>query len=149
MSWFSTFTRPSIVSAIVLAVALIWSAEYCSVEFGSLITSENGLFSQIFSSLLRVHTSHLTAPNPDTTAVILNWSRFENVVKIVSNLCDPSLQEVIATIYIWNNSPRMKVSTDVCFVLSLTRQERLRRANFRISGLSFLSSIKVENQKFG
>ena len=40
------------------------------------------------------------------SAIILNWSRFQNVVLIVSGLCDPRLQGVIAEIVVWNNSPR-------------------------------------------
>ncbi|KAK0466356.1 uncharacterized protein EV420DRAFT_1261735 [Desarmillaria tabescens] len=43
--------------------------------------------------------------HPDTTAVILNWSRFTNVVKIVSLLCGPSLENTIHTVFVWNNSP--------------------------------------------
>ncbi|KAK0199020.1 hypothetical protein F5146DRAFT_920864 [Armillaria mellea] len=43
--------------------------------------------------------------HPDTTAVILNWSRFLNVVKIVSLLCGPSLENTIHTVFVWNNSP--------------------------------------------
>lgn len=39
------------------------------------------------------------------SAIILNWSRFRNVVLIVSGFCDPSLQDVIAEIIVWNNSP--------------------------------------------
>lgn len=39
------------------------------------------------------------------SAIILNWSRFRNVVLIVSRFCDPSLQDVIAEIIVWNNSP--------------------------------------------
>ncbi|KAK0208913.1 hypothetical protein DFS33DRAFT_1306372 [Desarmillaria ectypa] len=43
--------------------------------------------------------------HPDTTAVILNWSRFPNVIKIVSLLCGPSLENTIHTVFVWNNSP--------------------------------------------
>ncbi|KAI0639935.1 hypothetical protein C8Q77DRAFT_1045439 [Trametes polyzona] len=43
---------------------------------------------------------------PDTTAVLLNWSRFPNVLLITSLLCGPWLENTIAQVYIWNNSPR-------------------------------------------
>lgn len=43
---------------------------------------------------------------PDVTAVILNWSRLPNVVQIVSLLCGPWLEDVIAEIVVWNNNPR-------------------------------------------
>ncbi|EIW63994.1 uncharacterized protein TRAVEDRAFT_157845 [Trametes versicolor FP-101664 SS1] len=39
----------------------------------------------------------------DTTAVILNWSRFPNVLLITSLLCGPWLDNTIAQVYIWNN----------------------------------------------
>lgn len=44
--------------------------------------------------------------HPDVTAVILNWSRFPNVVRIVSLLCGSQLENTIAEIVVWNNSPR-------------------------------------------
>lgn len=50
---------------------------------------------------------------PGVAAIILNWSRFRNVVLIVSGLCDPRLQAVIAEIVVWNNNPRRKISTEV------------------------------------
>ncbi|KAI9056995.1 hypothetical protein FKP32DRAFT_1661484 [Trametes sanguinea] len=43
---------------------------------------------------------------PDTTAVIMNWSRFPNVMLITSLLCSPWLDNTIAQVFIWNNSPR-------------------------------------------
>ncbi|KAF8140517.1 hypothetical protein EV363DRAFT_1251147 [Boletus edulis] len=43
---------------------------------------------------------------PDVTAVILNWSRLENVIRIVSLLCGPWLDDTIAEVYVWNNSPK-------------------------------------------
>ncbi|KAF8634868.1 hypothetical protein AX15_000623 [Amanita polypyramis BW_CC] len=45
-------------------------------------------------------------PTGDTTAVILNWSRLGNVIKIVSVLCEPRLERTISQIFIWNNSPQ-------------------------------------------
>ncbi|KAK7695026.1 hypothetical protein QCA50_002214 [Cerrena zonata] len=43
---------------------------------------------------------------PQTTAVILNWSRFENVRLISSLLCGEWLDSVIAEVFIWNNNPQ-------------------------------------------
>ncbi|KAI0660596.1 hypothetical protein C8Q70DRAFT_62413 [Cubamyces menziesii] len=43
---------------------------------------------------------------PDTTAVILNWSRFPNVLLITSLLCAPWLDDTIAQVFIWNNHPK-------------------------------------------
>lgn len=50
------------------------------------------------------------------SAIILNWSRFRNVVLIVSGLCDPRLQGVITEIVVWNNNPR-KISAEVSMVV--------------------------------
>ena len=50
---------------------------------------------------------------PDTTAVILNWSRLENVIMLSRLLCDPSLEAVIAKVIIWNNNPNVTLSSKV------------------------------------
>jgi hypothetical protein len=57
------------------------------------------------------------AQTPDTTAVILNWSRLPNVVQIVNTLCEKSLESTIATVLVWNNSPQ-KLTGTVCFLIS-------------------------------
>ncbi|KAF9270703.1 hypothetical protein L218DRAFT_952786 [Marasmius fiardii PR-910] len=60
------------------------------------------------SSLERLSLQHLPKPDPreaDVTAVILNWSRLPNVIRIVSLLCNPALDGILATIFIWNNNP--------------------------------------------
>ncbi|KAF5388582.1 hypothetical protein D9757_004722 [Collybiopsis confluens] len=49
---------------------------------------------------------HLEA---DTTAVILNWGRFPNVVRIVSMMCT-ELEDTLATIHIWNNRNTTHIS---------------------------------------
>jgi hypothetical protein len=46
-----------------------------------------------------------TSSLPDTTAVILNWSRLSNVVDIASVLCHPDLRDVISEVFVWNNNP--------------------------------------------
>ncbi|KAH9951005.1 hypothetical protein B0H21DRAFT_720924 [Amylocystis lapponica] len=50
---------------------------------------------------------------PDTTAVVLNWSRFPNVLLITSLLCGPWLDSVISEVIIWNNSPRPMTYDDI------------------------------------
>lgn len=50
---------------------------------------------------------NLTSNVPDTTAILLNWARFPNVLLIASLLCGPWLEDTIAGVVIWNNSPRM------------------------------------------
>jgi hypothetical protein len=67
--------------------------------------SDRALHSPFKTSFVRV--PRLTvASSPLITAVILNWSRLPNVVRIVSLLCSPSLNDTIASISVWNNSPR-------------------------------------------
>ncbi|KAI0937019.1 hypothetical protein AcV5_005015 [Taiwanofungus camphoratus] len=48
----------------------------------------------------------VTTGAPDTTAVVLNWARFPNVLLITSLLCGPWLDDTISQVYIWNNSPK-------------------------------------------
>lgn len=49
---------------------------------------------------------------PNVTAIILNWSRLDNVIRIASLLCGPWLDDTIAEVYVWNNSPQ-KLSKEV------------------------------------
>ncbi|ESK92671.1 hypothetical protein Moror_16004 [Moniliophthora roreri MCA 2997] len=59
-------------------------------------------------SLERLSYHHLPPPKvgtADVAAIILNWSRFSNVVGIVSVLCSPALDGTIASIVVWNNNP--------------------------------------------
>lgn len=49
---------------------------------------------------------------PNVTAIVLNWSRLDNVIRIASLLCGPWLDDTIAEVYVWNNSPR-KLSKEV------------------------------------
>lgn len=51
--------------------------------------------------------SSTTTGPADVTAVILNWSRPINVVFLVSSLCSPELNDTIAEVVVWNNSPRV------------------------------------------
>lgn len=53
------------------------------------------------------------AKDPDTTVVILNWSRLENVVQITKGHCHQSLRQVIASIYVWNNNPLVTLTAEV------------------------------------
>ena len=54
-----------------------------------------------------------SAATPNVTAVILNWSRFPNVMLIASLLCGPWLEGTISEVFIWNNSPR-QITYEVC-----------------------------------
>lgn len=70
---------------------------------------------------LRVRNA--TANVPDTTAVILNWARFPNVLLIASLLCGPWLEDTIAGVVIWNNSPRMLTFEVSAFTLVLSTSQ--------------------------
>ena len=65
-----------------------------------------------YQALDSVRTPWTSDARPGVSAIVLNWSRFRNVVSIVSGFCDPRLQDVIAEIVVWNNSPR-KTSAEV------------------------------------
>jgi hypothetical protein len=43
---------------------------------------------------------------PDVTAIVLNYNRFPNVVRIVTSLCSPSLDDTVVAVVVWNNGPR-------------------------------------------
>ncbi|KAG1828448.1 hypothetical protein EV424DRAFT_541866 [Suillus variegatus] len=58
------------------------------------------------SNAQRASSVSVSRSYPDVTAVILNWSRLPNVVQIVSLLCGPWLEDVIAEIVVWNNNPK-------------------------------------------
>ena len=79
----------------------------------SLVTYRGSHFGVNYRALDSVRTSWSVSDGESgVSAVILNWSRFQNVVLIVSGLCSPSLKEVISEIIVWNNSPR-KISAAV------------------------------------
>jgi hypothetical protein len=48
----------------------------------------------------------------DTTAIVLNWKRTENVVVIVASLCQYSFFQ---TVLVWNNNPDVFLTRDVRF----------------------------------
>lgn len=57
--------------------------------------------------------SYPTVPRrPAVTVVLLNWSRLDNVIRIASLLCGESLQDTVAEVFVWNNSPQ-KLSYEV------------------------------------
>ncbi|KAI0778708.1 hypothetical protein BD413DRAFT_511125 [Trametes elegans] len=61
----------------------------------------------------RISVLQNTTGPPDTTAVIVNWSRFPNVLLIASLLCGPWLDNTIAQVFVWNNSPRTLTYEDM------------------------------------
>lgn len=69
-------------------------------------------------------SSYSTVPKglslPDTTAIVLNWSRLPNVIRIVSLLCGTWLDDTIAEVIVWNNNPK-KLDQQVGISFSLVR----------------------------
>jgi len=62
---------------------------------------------------LSAPSEHL--PNgPDTTVILLNWSRLPNVILIASVMCSPQLEGMVAQVFIWNNNPSYDISLRVC-----------------------------------
>ncbi|KAI0081076.1 hypothetical protein K474DRAFT_1588390 [Panus rudis PR-1116 ss-1] len=59
-----------------------------------------------YSGYQRIGLIKNNSATPDTTAVILNWSRFSNVRNIAALLCGPWLDDIISEVYIWNNNPK-------------------------------------------
>lgn len=58
------------------------------------------------------HVQALTS-GADTTVVLLNWSRLPNVKTLVSLLCGPSLDDIVAEVFVWNNNPNVTLSYEV------------------------------------
>ena len=71
------------------------------------LTYRSDLFASFYAYSLLALESWLaiSSKSPDTTAVILNWSRFHNVQRIASLLCSPELDHIIKEVLIWNNNP--------------------------------------------
>ncbi|KAF8910152.1 hypothetical protein CPB84DRAFT_1672881 [Gymnopilus junonius] len=72
-------------------------------------------------------TDILTGNNPDTTVVILNWSRFHNVRKITSSICENLLEDVVDGIVVWNNNPRQIAFSG--FVNTTCPEQKLKIVN--------------------
>lgn len=49
--------------------------------------------------------SPLSNHGPDTTIVLLNWSRLSNVVLQVSVYCSAQLADIVKHVLVWNNKP--------------------------------------------
>ncbi|KAF4612301.1 hypothetical protein D9613_004250 [Agrocybe pediades] len=63
------------------------------------------VFVSILTLLVTNHTSLPDAESLQITVVLLNWSRFANVLKITSNICENLLDDVVHNIIVWNNNP--------------------------------------------
>lgn len=111
-----------IVSAVTSLVFEAWrrSATQSPVSYNSddpgdpspLATYRGSHVGVSYRALDSVRTPQNGDDGSGVSAIILNWSRFRNVVLIVSGFCHPSLQNVIAEIVVWNNSPQ-RISAEV------------------------------------
>lgn len=55
---------------------------------------------------------------PGITAVLLNWARLANVVRIVDNLCSPRVQDIVRSVVVWNNNPGLHLTRHVRLLVS-------------------------------
>ena len=102
---------------ILLALVVATASFVCS-KYGEMIYKPSP--SELKLSYVNSRNNHFSPAKdtrghhqPDTTAIILNWSRLENVKQIVKHLCDPSLQTIIARVIVWNNNPNVPVGHSV------------------------------------
>lgn len=65
------------------------------------------------SRVTRTEADHLQGHAFNTTVVILNWSRFDNVKLITSSICEHLLENTVKSIVVWNNNP-IPLSYEVC-----------------------------------
>ena len=85
------------------------------------LSAKSVAYARVNSTSLRLGGS------PDTTAIILNWSRLPNVIRIVSLLCSAQLEDTIKEVVVWNNSPTQihprvrltRLTADWCLVPTL------------------------------
>ncbi|KAF8506627.1 hypothetical protein F5888DRAFT_1603010 [Russula emetica] len=63
----------------------------------------------------------------NTVAVVLNWSRFPNVRRIVSLLCSPELDSFMKRVLVWNNNPKPLTYLD--FIPITCSEEKLEIIN--------------------
>jgi hypothetical protein len=61
-------------------------------------------------SAQRFSWSRSSARTPDTTVVLLNWSRPQNVILQASVYCGPLLQDIVEKVVVWNNQPTIKLA---------------------------------------
>ncbi|KAN0133319.1 hypothetical protein V8E53_009043 [Lactarius tabidus] len=71
--------------------------------------------------------AHIAGSTGNTVAVVLNWSRFENVRRIASVLCKPELGPIIEQVLVWNNNPKPLTFLD--FLPTACSEEKLRIVN--------------------
>ncbi|KAF9469794.1 hypothetical protein BDZ94DRAFT_1243274 [Collybia nuda] len=86
---------------------------FSRVSGGPPVSLEASYVAHHDAALERISFYPHTRQKADTTAVVLNWSRLPNVVRIVEQLCDQSLEHTIAAILVWNNSPRALSQEDL------------------------------------
>ncbi|KAJ6629176.1 hypothetical protein B0H10DRAFT_28902 [Mycena sp. CBHHK59/15] len=92
-------------------------------------TSLSGTYSQSLASY-RTLPVFFESNNSlaDVTAVVLNWARLPNVVRIVNVLCSDSLDSVIKEVVVWNNN-NLRPLTYADFVTCNCSPSRLRIHN--------------------
>ncbi|KAI6012400.1 hypothetical protein F5J12DRAFT_817833 [Pisolithus orientalis] len=111
-------TLAVLVAAIVVLLSVRFAIflsceELAAAELPLQGTFHPGFFLPSFVDGIDVNISRARSQNtvtprqrPDVTAIVLNWSRLDNVVRIVSLLCEESLLDTVAEAFIWNNSPK-------------------------------------------
>ena len=112
-SWFGSFrtvqsTQSTVLkTSVKLTTDLNLPSESYDIGFHNLASGNQKI-------VLDTHNNvHGRVQPADVTAIVLNWSRLENVVRIVALLCGPSLQDIIAEVFVWNNSPK-RIDQEVC-----------------------------------
>ncbi|TFK77445.1 hypothetical protein BDN72DRAFT_808273 [Pluteus cervinus] len=109
----------------VIAISVVVVAWYSAD--GAVIQFVIGWCANWPSRQASVHSQRLAFPppsrSPDTTAIVLNWSRLSNVVYIASILCSESLNHAIQTVFIWNNNPNPLTHKD--FIQSSCPENKL------------------------
>ncbi|KAI6047867.1 hypothetical protein EDC04DRAFT_2555710 [Pisolithus marmoratus] len=117
MQWFcravAVLQLVAVVTVLFVQFANVFSRDRSLAESRSQGTHHPRIFPPSFvdgidANISRVRSEDTVGPQrrPDVTAIVLNWSRLNNVVNIVSLLCGDSLLDTVMEVFVWNNSPK-------------------------------------------
>lgn len=97
------------------------------------------------------HYSRISPPpnhEPDTTIILLNWSRLSNVVLQVSVYCSAQLADVVKHVLVWNNKPDLQLEHEKAGVIRFTAVKATSNWSLAFYKLE-LSQRKIDRTQLG
>ncbi|TFK41825.1 hypothetical protein BDQ12DRAFT_645075 [Crucibulum laeve] len=96
------------------------------------LSNDADIISKSLALAARLNYNSKCPTSPDTTVIILNWSRLPNVVQIASLLCQNLLNDVVDSVFIWNNSPKSLTEEDFASAKCPPRKLRIHNSPFNL-----------------